>query len=284
GEADFAINRRVAQLQKLRPGEVFPAPVDHSVPVLRVTSPDGALRAALFGYACHNTTLTGEFYEVSGDYAGFAQKAIETQHPGAQAMFLELCGADQNPNPRSRLEFAERHGNELASAVERVLEGSVRTLSPPLRTAYETTELPFAPRSRSNFEAEAKDPDAFKVRRAKLMLEGYDRGHPVKSVRYPAQAIRFGNGLVLLALGGEVVIDYAIRAKKEYPDVNLAVAGYSNDVMSYIPSARILKEGGYEAVDAMIYYGQPGPYTESVEEQIFKLIHKVMAKVGEHES
>jgi len=283
GEADFAINRRVAQLAKLHPGEVFPAPVDHSVPVLRVTSPDGALRAVLFGYACHNTTLTGEFYEVSGDYAGFAQKAIETRHPGAQAMFLELCGADQNPNPRSSIELPEKHGNELALAVERVLAGPVRNLETPLRTAYEIADLPFAPQSRSTFEAEAKDPDPFKVRRAKLMLEAYDRGSPVQSVRYPAQAIRFGNDLVLLALAGEVVVDYAIRAKKEYPNVNLIVAGYSNDVMSYIPSARVLKEGGYEAVDAMIYYGQPGPYIDRVEEQIFKLIHKVMSKAGEHE-
>jgi neutral ceramidase len=281
GEADFAINRRVAQLQKLHPGEVFPAPVDHSVPVLRITSPDGALRAVLFGYACHNTTLTGEFYEVSGDYAGFAQKILEDRHPGAQAMFLELCGADQNPSPRSRLDLPEKHGNELASAVEGVLARPVRKLEPPLRTAYETTDLQFAPHNRAQFEREAKDPDPFKVRRAKLMLEAYDSSHPVRSVRYPVQAVRFGNGLVLLALAGEVVIDYAIRAKKVYPNVNLVVAGYSNDVMSYIPSVRVLREGGYEAVDAMIYYGQPGPYTDQVEDRIFGAIHKVMAEVNE---
>jgi neutral ceramidase len=113
------------------------------------------------------------------------------------------------------------------------------------------------------------------------MLEAYDSGRPVRSVQYPIQAVRFGNGLVLLALAGEVVVDYAIRAKKEYPNVNLIVAGYSNDVMSYIPSVRVLKEGGYEAVDAMIYYEQPGPYTDQVEDRIFGAIHKVMAEVNE---
>jgi neutral ceramidase len=279
-QADFAINRRVAQLKTLHPGEVFPAPVDHSVPVLRVSAPDGTLRAVLFGYACHNTTLTGEFYEVSSDYAGFARKAIEAKHPGVQALFLELCGADQNPSPRSRMELPEQHGKELAAAVERVLAKSLPPLKPSVRTAYAVGNLDFAPHTRAQFEAEAKNPDPFKVRRAKLMLEAYDRGAPVTSVPYPVQAIRFGDNVVLLALAGEVVVDYALRAKQTYHNVDLIVAGYSNDVMSYIPSVRVLKEGGYEASDAMIYYGQPGPYTARVEDQIFSMIAEVMSGIG----
>ncbi len=58
------------------------------------------------------------------------------------------------------------------------------------------------------------------------------------------------------------------------------MAGYSNDVMSYIPTAQVLKEGGYEAVDSMIYYGKPGPYASDVEERIMKTIHSVMRRVG----
>ena len=279
GEAGFAVNRRIALLRKLNPGKDFPAPQDHSVPVVRVTAPDGKPIAVLFGYACHNTTLTGEFYEVGGDYAGFAQVALERSHRGAQAMFLELCGGDQNPDPRSRLDLAEEHGNELAASVERVLAGSLRPLNPPLRTAYQTTHLLFAPHTRAMFESEAKSSNAFAVRRAKLMLEDYDRNKPVRSVPYPVGAIRFGDGLVILALGGEVVVDYSIRAKQEYPKLNLVVAGYSNDVMSYIPSVRILHEGGYEAKDAMVYYEEPGPYTDDVEEEIFRTIHRVMARL-----
>jgi neutral ceramidase len=280
GEADFAINRRIARLRELNPGKDFPAPTDHTVPVLRVTAPDGKLRAVLFAYACHNTTLTGEFYEVSGDYAGFAQAALEREHPGAQAMFMELCGGDQNPNPRSRIELPEKYGNQLAAAVDRAMSNTGVELDPPLRTDYETERLPLAPHSRAMFEQEAKSADPFKVRRAKLMLQDYDRGAPVQSVPYPVQAVRFGDGLTLLALGGEVVLDYSIRAKSEYPNAKLVVAGYSNDVMSYIPSLRVLREGGYEASDSMIYYELPGPYTERIEEEIFGAIHRAMAAVG----
>lgn len=277
GEVGFAINRRIARLRELSPGKDFPAPVDHSVPVLRVIAPDGKLRAVLFGYACHNTTLTGEFYEVSGDYAGFAQTIFERKHPGAQAMFLELCGGDQNPNPRSRIDLPEKYGNELSEAVEHVLTGTMINLQPPLRTAYGKTNLPFAPVSRATFEEEVKNSDPFRVRRAKLMLEAYDHERPIRSVPYPAEVVRIGEDFAILALGGEVVLDYSIRAKKEYPNVNLVVAGYSNDVMSYIPSLRVLREGGYEASESMIYYELPGPYTDKVEEEIFRLIHRTMA-------
>jgi hypothetical protein len=112
------------------------------------------------------------------------------------------------------------------------------------------------------------------------MLETYDRHQPVRFASYPAQVVRFGDDLAILALGGEVVLDYSIRAKKEYANLNLVVAGYSNDVMSYIPSLRVLREGGYEATDAMIYYEMPGPYTEKVEEEIFQLIHRTMDAAG----
>jgi len=78
------------------------------------------------------------------------------------------------------------------------------------------------------------------------MLEDYDRGRPMRSVAYPVQAIRFDSGLAIVALGGEVVVDYALRAKREHPNLDLVVAGYSNAVMSYIPSLRVLREGGYD--------------------------------------
>jgi neutral ceramidase len=121
GEADFAINRRMAWLKKRYPEKSFPAPVDHNIMVLCVTDRGGSLRAILFGYACHNTTLEGNFYEVHGDYAGYAQVRLEQGRPSTQAVFLQLCAGDQNPEPRGTVALAEAHGNELAEAVEKVL-------------------------------------------------------------------------------------------------------------------------------------------------------------------
>ena len=284
GEAPFAMNRRRPANGAIRLSDNPEGPTDRSVPVLRVKGADGKLKAVLFGYACHNTTLTGEFYDISADYAGFAQTAFEAEHPGATALFILLCAGDQNPSPRSTLAYAQQHGKSLAEAVGRVVSASMEPVTGQLRTAYENTELIFAVHTRETFESELSNKNVFVVRRARQMLKAYDEGHPVRRTPLPVQAVRFGNGPVLLALGGEVVIDYNLRAKREYPKSKLIVAGYTNDVPCYIPSKRVLKEGGYEAVDSMIYYGMPGPFAEDVEERVFDAVHRVMRRVGLKES
>jgi hypothetical protein len=280
GTASFAVNRREPTPTGFRIGVNPNGPVDHSVPVLRVGGADGSLRAVLFGYACHNTTMGGDFYEVDGDYAGAAQRFFEQEHPGVTALFLTLCAGDQNPNPRGKLEHVTRHGRELADAVTLTLKGDLAPVRPPIRSAHQVVPLEFAPHTREGFEAELKDASVFKQRRARLMLEAYDRGQPVRQLAYPVQAVAFGRDLTLLALGGEVVVDYALRARREFPQANLVVAGYCNDVACYIPSLRVLREGGYEAVDSMIYYAQPGPLAENVEETVFRAVGEVMSRVG----
>jgi hypothetical protein len=246
GEVKFAANRRV-KTDKGYAISVNPAgPVDHRVPVLRVTAPDGQVRALWFAYACHNTTLTGEFYQLSGDYAGFAQAALEKQFPGATALFYILCAADQNPEPRSKLELAQRHGEELAAEVARVARGPMEPVTGRIKTAFQITRLPL---------------------------------RNMKQVDYPVQAVRFGKNFTLLALGGEVVVDYSLLFQRMWPKDHVIVAGYSNDVMAYIPSLRVLKEGGYEGGDSMKWYGLDAPFADDVEERVKDAVTAVMKRV-----
>lgn len=85
-------------------------------------------------------------------------------------------------------------------------------------------------------------------------------------------------GFTLVALGGEVVVDYALRLAREYSARRMWVAGYGNDVFAYVPSLRVLREGGYEGADAMIYYARPGPFTEQVEELIIGKAHELIGE------
>jgi hypothetical protein len=247
---------------------------------LKITGADGKLRAVLFGYACHNTTLTAEIYQLSGDYAGFAAAELERRHPGAAALFLMLCGADQNPNPRGTVELARKYGDALAAEVDRVISARMKSVAGPIRTAFRLTTLQLAPRTRQDFETELKSSLAAQVRRAQMTLKALDAGKVIDRIDYPVQAVRFGHDLTLIALGGEVTVDYSLRLKREYKGEPIVVAGYSNDVMCYIPSARVLREGGYEANDSMIYYGQAGPFSGDVEDRIVAGVHRVTKDVG----
>jgi neutral ceramidase len=280
GQAHFGVNRRQRAKAAVQIGVNPQGPTDPDVPILKITSPDGHLRALLFGYACHNTTLTGEFYKITGDYAGYAQAAIEKANPAATAMYLALCGGDQNPNPRGTLELAEQHGKTLADEVMRVAAGKLARVRGPVRAAFQIVDLDFAPHTRSTFETRLEDRTSARVRHARAMLRTYDEGRPIRRYSYPVQAIQFGRDLTILALGGEVVVDYCLRVKKEYGAKGIMAAAYSNDVMSYIPSKRVLQEGGYEADSSMIYYGLPGPYAEDVEDRIFTTIRQVLKRVG----
>ena len=95
------------------------------------------------------------------------------------------------------------------------------------------------------------------------------------SYPYPVQVIHFGDDIAMVTLGGEVVVDYSLRIKKELGKPVVWMAGYSNDVMGYIPSLRVLKEGGYEGGGAMIYGSHPGPWSEKVEETIISAVMRL---------
>ena len=259
GEAGFARNRRV----KFTPD----GPVDRSVPVLRVDDGGGAPIAIVFGYACHNTTLQAAFVQYHGDYAGVAQAALERRHPGVTALFVAGCGADANPDPRGTLELVQAHGAALADAVDRALP-SARPLSPALATSYRVVDLPFVTgEARERWRKQLSIDQVYLKRHAEMMAQTAARdGRLPPSQPAPVQVWRLGPDLALVALSGEVVVDYALRVAREHPQLRTWVAGYSNDVFGYVPSVRVLREGGYEGGDAMIYYGRPAPFTESVED------------------
>ncbi len=231
GLVNFPMNRREWTPRGVVLGVNPRGPTDRTVPVLRVESLDGTLRAVVFGAATHNTTLGPSCYEICGDYAGYAQQEFEKKHPGVQAMFVLGCAGDSDPYPRTNarmpvqqaMGYARQHGAELSQEVERVLGGSgfigsgqagkLRPVRGPLRIAYGTTELP-------------------------LEAGGNVTGR--------VAVWQLGGDLTLVALSGEVVVDYVTLIEKALGPMNLWVAAYSNDVFGYLPSDRLLGEGGYE--------------------------------------
>jgi len=264
----FAMNRRRPTERGFANAPNIDGPVDHDVPVLRVSAADGTLRAVLFGYACHNTTLG--FYKICGDYAGFAQHYLEADHPDVTAMFMAGCGGDQNPYPRSTEDRAQYHGRTLAVAVEAALETVPRPIPGPLTSHLEEVTLDFvAPPPLEELEkiaAGKKEPDAGHAKR--LLAQSKQPGGIRKTYPYLVQVVRFGGDLTMVALAGEVVVDYSLRLKRELAGPAVWIAGYSNDVFGYVPSKRVLQEGGYEAGEASRYGSLPAGFAPTIEERI----------------
>ncbi len=281
GLAGFAMNRRQPTPKGIVGGVNPDGVVDRDVPVLRIETPEGRMRGIVFGYACHNTTLTAQFTQYSGDYAGFASLAVEKEHPGTTALFVMGCGADVNPAPRSRLDLAEDHGQELAQAVESVLQGKRTVVSGAVRTAFDLAGLPFAtPPDRAAFEARLKDENVFVRRHAQRMLNRLEKNGKLESeYPCPVQVLRIGDDFTLVAIGGEVVTDYSLRLKKEIAG-RVWVAGYSNDVFAYVPSARMYEEGGYEVNESMIYYDHPVAFAPETEGVIIRRVYNLLKQTG----
>lgn len=244
----FAMNRRTPTPRGYKNHPNPDGAVDHIVPVLSVLDAGGKLRSVMFGYACHNTTMG--FRRWLGDYAGYAQEFFEMDHPGVTAQFLMGCGGDQNPYPRSELRYAQQHGRSLATAVEAALEAKQTTLlhqqslHGPLQSIIDTVTLDYTDEQR-------------------------------QPIAYPVQMIQFGKELTIVALSSETVVDYSLRLKSELQTPTgpaIWIAGYSNVMEGYIPSRRVLLEGGYEA--------ESRPWQPTLEERIVAKVHELYSHIN----
>lgn len=278
GVTRFQINRRNNDAATLHRATDLNGPNDYAVPVIKVVDGTGEIVAITFGYACHPTVLSD--YSWSGDYPGFAQIELEKQYPGATALFFQGAGADQNPLPRHTVPLAEQYGKSLAAAVGRVLQEDMRKLEPELQTAYSEIALPLTPTpSIEELTKYHESSSGYQQRWAGRMLEELQAGASFPGTYpYPLQVWQLGDQPIM-TLGGELVVEYAIQLKKIFgPDI--FVMGYTNDVMAYIPSTTILREGGYEGATSQMVYGLPSTWASNIETLILHELVRLAKQAG----
>ena len=257
-------------------------------------SQQGAPHAVVFTYACHNTTIRNGrdgFYKYHPDYAGAAAERIEKQLPGAMAIYVTGAAGEIDPQPQGGVEQAEIHGETLSGVVLGTLERArQRQLRGPLRTTLRVVPLPLAPvPSRRN---------TWSCRRVGVRIDSGMRGTSWRRWRREGCRPRSrcwsrsggsGTGLTLVALSGEVGVDYALRLKREFGAERIWPVAYANEVPCYIPSERVLREGGYEAgwdreqgpgvpgpTSNILFYGWAAPLAAGVEERIIGLVRSML--------
>jgi hypothetical protein len=280
GVIDFAMNRREFTNDGIILGVNPRGLADRSVPVLRVDSADGKPLAVLFGAAVHNTTLGPDNLQISGDYAGFAQIYVQEKLPHTQAMFILGCAGDANPYPRGTMELAKKHGTALGEEVCRVLETKLRPVTGPLKIAFARMDLPLQPPlSREELQKLVADKKNSKSLGAPMMLAALDRGEKLPThYTCPLTVWQFGGDLTLVGLSGEVVVDYVPLLEKALGPNQLWIAAYCNDVFGYLPSARVLGEGGYEIRG--LYSGGAGFFDPKAEEVLVAKVRELAKEAG----
>ena len=108
--------------------------------------------------------------------------------------------------------------------------------------------------------------------------------------------MRFGNELLLIALSGEPVVDWAhkfkqgawSRSRSESLPTPCSssgsplvwVAGYCNDMFGYLPTRRVQAEGGYEGGRANLWSWIPAPFTDDVEDRITAAVRRLVDRVS----
>ena len=285
GTADFGVNRRNNEERRihelLAAGEPLQGPVDHRVPLLVVRTADGSLAALVFGYACH-TSMLG-IYQWSGDYAGFAQLALEEKHPGAQAMFYQACGGDQGAMPRRTVELTRQNGLKLAAAVEKALDGTMRPVDPQLKTAFTFVDLPYE----KVITAEELDGYIRKGglygRWAQRMKDRLESGETFPaSYPYAVQVWKLGDDQLWISMGGEAVVDYGLKFMTLFGPTTWT-HGFSHDLTAYIPSRRVWEEGGYEG-GYLGEYGLPAMrWQGDLEDRITAAVDQLVQQVRQKE-
>lgn len=277
-QVQFAVNRRVLKNGLWSGfGVQSDGPVDHRVQLLRAVGEGGELLGAAFMYACHCTTLGPDFNQVSADWAGLSATELESKHPGSVFLPVIGCGADANPEPRTSYQDAQKHGSAMAASVESALSGHWTNLThfPVGHFGYAglAPEMP----TRAELEVAKSDKDVVRRRWAESMLDIWNKmGRLPETYPAPIHTWRFGDELLWVFLGGEVVIDYQIRLEKNLPAKQVWVAAYCDDVFAYVASERMRAEGGYEVDFSMLYYNQPGRWQTGTEDLIERRVIEIL--------
>jgi hypothetical protein len=264
------------------------APHDHSVPLLRCDDADGKVRQLIFGYACHPTS-SGPILEIGGDYPGFARTELEKTLDGP-ATFLLGCAGDQKPwrpvpgeatFPCYPVPAIAELGRDLAGAVQRELKfGRWQTVTGSLRMRTRTMELHTRVLPRADYEAMLGSENIFFDRWARLNLAHLDRGEqPPAALPFEIQTVSLGESWVLIAMAGEINVEYGLRLQKELGGRFAQVwpVGYANDILGYVPAERQIPEGGYEVIGCNMYMGRTGPMEPGTEDRIVAAVREMLA-------
>jgi hypothetical protein len=273
GTTDIGANRRPqANPQK---------PYDASLDIVTLTRGRDELKGLLFLTGCHpvfpNEKETS--FTLSANYPGVARKILKAQLGVDNALFVQGCGGDINPvKPDYR-----GTGADLAEDVLKTLKQRSTTFDGDISFRFDSILVPVQFWSREKILAfreqnQQLGADLYaekNVRWADIMLNHLENGTAPTYIPIYVQTIAIGNWL-LVGLSREVVTEYGINIKAQWPGKLVSVAGYCNDVSSYLPAQWHIRTKVYEGYESSFWYAQPDLFPENILDIVLEKVRSIV--------
>lgn len=280
GETYIGMSRRQRAGDEVRLAPAPDVPVDRKLGVAAVKDENGKIAAVIFNCACHPATMGGDNYLISAEFPGMARKAIEEKYPGAISLFIQGACGDINPAVISRgTEYRQAYfsdveflGMILANDVSHVIRYGLKKVEPSFDFHLRSLTLPIGEYRMDCFRKMSESGQEYQQKYGKYMLEKIEKGEEMKEVKYNLGIIRLASNLKIITLEGEVCNEFGVWIREFDPTVNMMIAGYSNGHKSYLPTKRILEEGGYEATVTYCWAEYPGPYADNVQDIVLNAV------------
>lgn len=292
-QSDFAVSRR-------RPdgnGGVewkpyYEGEIDKELLVLKLIDAGGAVKGILYNYGCHPTGMT-DYMKFSNDFVGHASRMLEASFPGAFAMFLQGCGGELKPRmgadgdqfrPLSYEEITkagQRLGQEIADLLR---EGEFRTVECEFRTAL-VEPLLYTEQTSAAFYEPMANSDAtapFYRSAARRTIAAIEDGTIQDRLPHFIALWHLDAGTRLVAMEGEVSTEYSLLIKRLLQPCTTLTLGYTNGVCSYIPTRKMIAEGGYEAT-CNFFFHLRGNFVPEIEDIIVGQIVRIEQALSQRE-
>lgn len=222
---------------------------DKQVSVVKITTADETLKAVLWEYAAHSTSLGWKNFKISGDLHGLAEQFIEG-YLGNGIIAPAFVGASGDIDPWYRVlpGFETKNGwipepvllgTLLGEEVVHVLRAIDSTKNAaPINSRFHTLYLPGKP---SNENAETDEEQA--------------------QIPLNISVARLGD-VAFVGLGGEILSEIGMAIKAVSPFQNTIVITHCNGTAGYLSPQHRYVEGGYEV--------QTSPFASTAADEVVR--------------
>lgn len=293
GFSDFAVSRRKPDGK----GGVSWSPyvdgsIDKELLVMKLTDAAGAVKGISYNYGCHTTSMGSDNMLLSNDFAGRTSRVLEETYPGAAVLFLQGCAGELKPRKSAEgtrfksLTIAEMEeaGTDLAQDVIRIMEQApFQTVHCSFRTALADPLLYTEQTPAAFYEPIASNPDynSFYRNAAIRTIQAIKDGTIKDRIPHYISIWKLDDRHRIVSMEGEVSTEYSLLIKKLFADDTTLALGYTNGVYCYIPTRKMIGEGGYES-DCNFFFDMRGPFVPEIEDiivgQLVKLDMELAAR------